>query len=123
MNEFRFGLVAHDYAASVAFYRDALGLPIHRAWDRGGDDRGTLLRAGPALIEIVPASAHLPAAAPVGVWLYLGVPDVDAAYARALRHGATAQLDPRDEPWGHRRATVVDPDGIAVGLFTERQAG
>ena len=44
--------------------------------------------------------------------LYLWVPDVDGAYARALAHGATSQFAPEDKPYGHRNAGVVDASGI-----------
>ena len=43
---------------------------------------------------------------------YLWVPDVDAAYARALEAGATSQSAPEDKPYGHRNAGVVDGNGI-----------
>ncbi len=44
--------------------------------------------------------------------LYVWVPDVDAAYARALAAGATSQSAPEDKPYGHRNAGVVDRNGI-----------
>jgi PhnB protein len=44
--------------------------------------------------------------------LYVWVPDVDAAYARALEAGATSQSAPEDKPYGHRNAGVVDQNGI-----------
>ena len=44
--------------------------------------------------------------------LYLWVDDVDAAYARALRAGATSESEPEDKPYGHRNAGVIDPNGV-----------
>ena len=44
--------------------------------------------------------------------LYLWVPDVDAAYARALQAGATSQSAPENKPYGHRNAGVVDQNSI-----------
>jgi uncharacterized glyoxalase superfamily protein PhnB len=41
--------------------------------------------------------------------LYLYVPDVDAAYERAVEHGATSIEVPQDVPYGERRAIVQDP--------------
>ncbi len=118
--EFRVGIVAADYGATLGFYRDGLGLPVDQAWDRGDDDRGCVLRAGAGRIEVLPAAAGRPAAAaPVGLWLYLCVPDVDAAHARAVAHGLNATLPPTDEPWGHRRIRLADPDGLAVGLYQD----
>lgn len=37
--------------------------------------------------------------------------EVDAAYARAVAAGATSILDPEDQPYGGRNATVADPEG------------
>ena len=46
------------------------------------------------------------------------VADLDAAYARALRHGATAVWDPRDAPEpGVRMAYVTDLDGNLIELI------
>jgi PhnB protein len=44
--------------------------------------------------------------------LYLWVPDVDDAYARALSGGATSESAPEDKAYGHRNAGVVDANGI-----------
>ena len=46
------------------------------------------------------------------------VEDLEAAYARALRHGATAVWDPRDAPEpGVRMAYVTDLDGNLIELI------
>src|SRR5262245_27959804 len=44
--------------------------------------------------------------------LYLWVDDVDAAYASALRAGATSESEPEDKPYGHRTAGVIDRNGV-----------
>jgi len=41
--------------------------------------------------------------------LYVYVPDVDAAYQRALSLGASTIEEPADLPYGSRRAMVRDP--------------
>ncbi len=41
--------------------------------------------------------------------LYVYVPDVDAAYERALFAGASTIEEPIDTPYGDRRAMVRDP--------------
>jgi predicted enzyme related to lactoylglutathione lyase len=51
-------------------------------------------------------------------WLpFVAVDDTDAAYARALSHGATGVTAPNDNGMG-RGAVIVDPHGAALGLFT-----
>jgi uncharacterized glyoxalase superfamily protein PhnB len=47
----------------------------------------------------------------------LQVPDLDAAIARLLAHGATLVHAPIVTPWGHRNARLADPDGLRVTLF------
>ncbi|MDQ2890338.1 MAG: VOC family protein [Gemmatimonadota bacterium] len=120
------GVSAADYDAALAFYGNALGLSIERSWNRGESDRGTLFRAGAALIEILPRSnarqalkaAHDQPMSNSSVWLYLEVDDVDVAHERLQAHGASVLLPPTDEPWGHRRLRRCDPDGMIVGLFS-----
>ena len=41
---FHFVFEAEDYDKTVAFYRDALELPIVEGWDRGAD-RGRMFQA------------------------------------------------------------------------------
>jgi len=54
-------------------------------------------------------------------WLpFVAVDDTDAAYARALSHGATGVTAPNDNGMG-RGAVIVDPHGAAhVGTPTSR---
>jgi PhnB protein len=49
---------------------------------------------------------------PVGIMVAWPKPaDVDALFARAVAAGGTAEVEPRDEPWGARFAAVTDPFG------------
>ena len=50
--------------------------------------------------------------------LYLYLPDVDATYRRALEAGASSKLEPTDQFWGDRMATVVDRFGNEWQLAT-----
>jgi uncharacterized glyoxalase superfamily protein PhnB len=50
--------------------------------------------------------------------LYVYLPDVDAAYARALRAGASSIQEPRDEFYGDRTAAVQDVAGNQWYLAT-----
>jgi PhnB protein len=109
--------VVNDPDAAAAWYAEVLGaqeasrvpLPDGRPLTvelRVGDtvlavagewpERG--LRT-PAALGGSPAAFHLP------------VPDVDAAYARAIAAGATAFEPPHDAFWGDRTAQFLDPSG------------
>ena len=56
-----------------------------------------------------------------GGGLHLRVPDVDAAFARALAAGATAAMPPTDMFWGDRYCKVVDPYGHHWSLATPKE--
>ena len=70
---------------------------------------------------------------PMPAFLYLYVDDTDATYHRALEAGALSLEDPRETPYGDRRAMVTDPCGndwqiatyrpLASALELERQNG
>lgn len=52
------------------------------------------------------------------VTLNLAVPDVDAAYERAVAAGATAVMPVADQFWGDRYGIVRDPFGHSWALLT-----
>ena len=97
------------YHASVAFYRDVVGLHIYREWATG-----TVFFLGGGLLELSRS------AGPVTddkLSLWLQVRDVDAEFARLEAAGVTAVQAPVDEPWGLREARVRDPDGLMLVLI------
>jgi len=95
-------IVVGDVAAQAEFLRRA----FHATGElnRSGP---TEMRVGDSLIMVSEASER--AAFPS--FLYVYVDDAEAAYARAMRAGATSLEDPRDTPYGDRRAMVRDPWG------------
>ena len=66
------------------------------------------VRVGTSVLEM--GEAHGPYQ-PLASVLYLYVPNVDAAYQRALQAGATSLSEPADQPYGDRNAGVKDPFG------------
>lgn len=115
---FRFMFVPKDYQASVAFYRDGLGLPIDHTWDFGPKDCGTVFLAGAGQVEVLGGLPGLDYAAPQGPWMEMQVEDVDAFYEEVKAKGLKVVLEPTTFPWGHRIMKLEDPDGILVWLFT-----
>jgi PhnB protein len=59
--------------------------------------------------------------APSSSSFYLYVTDVDALYRRAVAAGAVSQMEPTDQPWGDRMATVRDAFGNTWSLATHRE--
>lgn len=52
--------------------------------------------------------------------IYVYVPDVDAAYRRALERGATSIAPPQDKPYQERQAGVRDSFGNTWWIATYR---
>jgi catechol 2,3-dioxygenase-like lactoylglutathione lyase family enzyme len=97
-----------DYQASVAFYRDVVGLHVFREWATG-----TVFFLGGGLLELA-RSAGPVSGDKVSLWLH--VRDVDAEFARLAAAGVEIVEAPVDEPWGLREARVRDPDGLMLVL-------
>jgi len=125
--QFRCAFHAKDYDASVAFYRDGLELEVISTWDRGPGDRGTLFRAASGVIEVLSlpglpdpdaASDYLP---PQGVSVILETEDVSAWYRRCKEKGLSIEEPLVDQPWGHRRFVLTDPDGLRLYFFRENE--
>jgi PhnB protein len=70
-------------------------------------DRPTILDLGSSKIMVSASDRREPHTA----CLYVYVPDVDAAYWRAISAGASTIEEPADLPYGSRRAMVRDPWG------------
>lgn len=112
-----------DLERAVAFYRDGLGWPTDGLVGTEFEDGAVAffdLADGLKLALWPRASlardAGVPLGAPSPTELSLGhnvrlAAEVDAAYARAVRAGATGIKPPRPTSWGGYAAYVQDPDG------------
>ena len=91
-----------DLEKSVSFYKDILGLEKISEWstgaifDIGGVELGLELKAKPEI--------------------FLLVDDVDKAYQDLKGKGVKFVTEPKDQPWGGRTATLVDPNGITFTI-------
>jgi PhnB protein len=88
----------------AAFEAEDLGTALS---DDGMVLHGTI-RIGNATLEIDEAREGSP---PMPCCLHVYVPDVDAAYQRALREGATSVKEPQDKSDGDRSALIKDAWG------------
>ncbi|MGS2806994.1 VOC family protein [Nocardia sp. MW-W600-9] len=99
-----------DYATTLAFYRDGLGLAIAREYPGG-----TVFYAGQGLIEVAGhGGSGEPGRFDGAIWLQ--VRDVADAAAELALKGIAIERAPVLEPWGLWEMWVRDPDGIAIVL-------
>lgn len=123
--ELRLVLTVDDFDRALAFYRDALGLPVAAAWEAEGDARIMLLDAGRATLELVnEAQAAAIDEIEVGsrvagpVRIAFEVDDSDAVAARLVAAGAEQLADVVVTPWNDRNVRLRAPDGMQLTLFT-----
>jgi uncharacterized glyoxalase superfamily protein PhnB len=105
------GVVTDHLAASRDFYVQQLGFePVFVS------DWYIHLKNGAVELGLMAATPEMRAAPANGVWLSVGVADVDAEYARLKAAGAAIDAEPKDQPWGERSFFVRDPNGFGVNL-------
>jgi len=117
---------ADDFDAAAAFYRDALGLAEHAAYEGDGDARVMILDAGRATLEIAnPAQVRMIDEVEVGrpvsrdIRIAFEVDDAEAHTRRLARSGATILAEPTETPWRSLNARLEAPAGLQLTLFQE----
>jgi len=93
---------------STSFYRDVLGLAIHREFPGG-----TVFVLGGGFLEVSGQSDVEPGPA-TAVWVQ--VRDLAATAAELTGRGVTVLREPRREPWGLHEMWIADPDGLRLVL-------
>ena len=118
-------LIVDGAAEAIRFYERAFGaievmrMPIDgsdrlaHAEIRIGDSHVMLADEVPDMDLLGPAKRG---GATASLMIYL--PEVDAAFARALEAGAIAERPPEDQFWGDRLGTLRDPFGHRWSLAT-----
>lgn len=102
-----------DYARSVAFYRDGIGLAIAREYAGG-----TVFYAGQSLIELAGHGAPAEGTPPFSGALWLQVRNLAAAQRDLQERGVAIVREAHREPWGLHEMHVADPDGVTL-IFVE----
>ncbi|MGH3238929.1 MAG: VOC family protein [Spirillospora sp.] len=92
------------------FYRDVLGLAVHREFGPAASP-GIVFFLGPGLLEVSGHGAGGTGASPM-IWLQ--VRDVRAEHERLAAAGARVTREPRVEPWGLVELWIEDPDGVKI---------
>jgi len=108
----RFLLHPSDPARSRRFYRDTLGLAVHREFGPP-DNPGMVFFLGGGMLEISGGGG------PGGnttMALWLQVRDVELEHARLAAGGVGIVRAPQKEPWGLVEMWITDPDGVKLVL-------
>jgi predicted enzyme related to lactoylglutathione lyase len=100
-----------DPGRSHAFYRDVLGLAVHREFGPP-EQPGVVYFLGNGLLEVSGRAER----APVGLELWLQVRDVAAEHERLAAAGVRVTQPPRREPWGLVEMWIEDPDGVRIAV-------
>jgi glyoxylase I family protein len=118
-------LEVFDMPTSYAFYRDVLGFEIVSTNKARDTDPAQVDWAWLRLndVDLMLNTAYEEGERPLardpqrvfglGVCLYLGCPDVDAAYEHLRAHGVAVK-PPKVAPYGMKQLYVRDPDGYAL---------
>ncbi len=110
-------LMTDNAARVVAFLKATFGATEHRRMDTPDGRIAHLeLRIDDSIVMLSEATETYPA---IITWLHVYVPDVDAAYARALAAGGTSVQEPVQKGDPDRRGGVMDPGGNTWWISTQ----
>ncbi|WP_422739929.1 VOC family protein [Micromonospora sp. WMMD729] len=126
VRQLRLVVEAADHEAAVAFFRDALGLPVEAEFVSDGDARVVILDAGRATLEIAnPAQKRLIDEVEVGrqvaprIRVAFEVDDAAATTTRLVAAGASEVAPPTLTPWQSLNARLDAPADLHITVFEE----
>ena len=114
-------------ADAIDFYKRAFGAKERVRMDAPDGKIGHAeLEIGDSLVMLADPFPQATAKPPTelggtAVGLFLYVEDVDALHKRATDAGATSTMEPEDQFWGDRFASVVDPYGHHWQIATHKE--
>jgi PhnB protein len=120
-------LIVQNAANAIEFYKKAFGATeLMRMPGPGGKIVHAEIKIGDSPIMLADESPEMGhkspqslGGTPVGLLLYLN--DVDAQFKQAVTAGAKVQRPLRDEFYGDRTGTVIDPFGHTWSLATHKE--
>jgi catechol 2,3-dioxygenase-like lactoylglutathione lyase family enzyme len=117
------GFTVNDLQRSLRFYTDVLGFVVGERFIDGGVLRGVILKAGACGLGLSQddwaKGRDRKKGEGMRIWCQT-VQDIDALAARIKGAGGQLTEGPKDEPWGGRSLSVVDPDGFRISIYREQ---
>lgn len=104
-------MATDDLHASLAWWRDTLGLSVAREYGADGVMTGVALFCGGALVELTAQGTD-----PVALVLWLQVPDVFAEADRLIAADVAHEGTPQQMPWGLIEWRIASPEGVRLVL-------
>ena len=121
-------LVILGAADAIEFYKKALGAQeLSRMSMPDGKIGHAELKIGDSVVFLadeMPSSGHAKSPQTLGACtatLHLYVPDVDAAFKKAIAAGGKETMAVADMFWGDRYGTFTDPFGQSWGIATHKE--
>lgn len=110
-------LVLKDPEKTIVFVKKVFGATeAHISRTPQGQIMHASMKIGDSMLMMGGAGEHWPAM-PATIYIY--VPDVDAAYKRAVDAGAKSMREPQTQFYGDRSGGVVDDQGVQWWIGTQ----
>ncbi len=114
-----FGIITEKLTETKAFYIEKLGFGITFE-----NDFYLLMHTPNQSAEVSFLLPNHPTQQPIfhipfdgkGIYITIEVDDLDNLYKTLKSKGADIKVDLREESWGDRHFTIVDPNGISIDL-------
>ena len=112
-------LVVEGAARLIDFVQKVFGAEVlDRMAGSDGKIHHAAVKIGDSMLEMADTKGTW---SPMPAGLHVYVPDIDAAYQRALDAGAVSMLAPADQFYGERSASVRDPLGNVWHIATHTE--
>lgn len=120
-------LTVRDAVRAIEFYKNAFGA-VEKGVMKGPDGKvmHAELRIGDSLFMLADefpqfGSMSPPSTGGAGMGLHIYSEDVDSAFDRAVKAGATPEMPVSDMFWGDRYGKLVDPFGHKWSIATHKK--
>lgn len=126
VHQLRLVVRVDDFEEALAFYRDALGLPLEESFEGEGEARVAILDAGRATLELANRAqvemidrVETDGATSPRLRVAFEVTDADATTETLVEAGAELVASPRETPWRSLNSRLEAPGDLQLTVFQE----